>query len=51
MYKLYLTENKTATKIWLQRELKETMEGKEHYTIKKCKDYCKLSFPTATEGV
>lgn len=47
MYKLHLIENKTATK-WLQRELKETMEGKEHYI---CKDYHKLSFPTATEGV
>ena len=47
MYKLHLTENKTATK-WLQRESKETIEGKEHYT---CKDYHKLSFPTATEGV
>lgn len=35
MYKLHLIENKTATK-WLQRELKETMEGKEHYI---CKDY------------
>ena len=30
-----LIENKTATK-WLERESKETIEDKEHYT---CKDY------------
>ena len=29
------------------KRIKETIEGKEHYT---CKDYRKLSFPTATKG-
>lgn len=47
MYKLHLIKNKTATKS-LQRESKETIEGKEQHTHK---DYHKLSFPTATEGV
>lgn len=35
MYKLHLREKETATK-WLERESKETIEGKEHCT---CKDY------------
>lgn len=32
MHKLHLIENKTGSK-WLQRELKEIMDGKEHYTV------------------